>query len=592
MTYNEITDLLVRDTSTAVAALYPGIPVPAVEIVPPTDAVKADFVSNIAFHLAKMVKAQPRAVAGAIVDHLQNQDVQKSVYTVEAAGPGFINFRLSDAILIRVLENVVAEGGDFGRNNSLEGQTWVIEHTSPNPNKAMHIGHLRNNLVGMSVAELLAFSGAKVIRDAIDNNRGIAIAKAMWGYLRFKKRDGQQTKSITYWASHKDEWLTPSEVGIKSDHFVGECYALAADATKSDPVADKEIRDIALRWEQHDADIWSLWGLIIDYAHEGINTTLQRVGSQWDTVWHEHEHYEQGRDLVLTGLEKGVFVRLDDGAVLTSLEAYNLPDTIVLKSDGTSLYITQDLALTRLKKEKYKADKLIWVIGPEQSVAMKQVFAVCEQLGIGSYDSFVHLPYGLVSLVDESGARKKMSSRGGNTLLIDDLIDEVRTSLLKTDRGYSDKDAERIAVSAVKYVMLKPARTTDTVIDLKKAISLEGDSGLYILYALARMNTLVEKAPKKADAGASNLNDDERALAIKLTYFPQKVRDATQSYSPNTLVEYVLDLAHDFNALYAKERFITDDPTATYRKMAITYAARQVLTNALGLLRIETVTKI
>jgi len=596
MTYEEIALHLERDLLAAITAAYGGdVSVPQVKVSIPTDKDKADFVTNAAFLLSKQVQQSPLAVAETIVAQLVgHRDGDRELYIARAAAPGFINFKLSDGLLQQVLTAVLAAGADFGRNDSLDGQTWVIEHTSPNPNKAMHVGHLRNNLIGMSVAEILAFSGAKVIRDSIDNDRGIAIAKAMWGYLEYKRTDGAHGKDVTYWSSHRDEWLTPEAAGSKPDHFVGDCYTLASEAAKADPAVDAAIRQMALLWERHDADVWALWELIVGYAHQGIDMTMERVGSHWDTVWHEHEHYEQGRDLVLAGLEKGVFQRLDDGAVLTHLEDYKLPDTIAIKSDGTSLYITQDIALTKLKKETYQADKLIWVIGPEQSVAMKQVFAICEQLGIGSRDDFIHLPYGLVSILDENGSRKKMSSRGGNTLLIDDLIDEVAKVLLSTDRGYDEHDAERIAISAIKYAMLKPARTTNTVIDIKQAISLDGDSGLYLLYTIARTNTLQEKAGGQPDDREQTyaFNDSERDILKKLLYFPEKVRLAAEHYSPNILVEYALDIAHDFNALYAKERFITDDPQETAKKLAVNDAVRQVLLNCLRLLHIDTVSKI
>lgn len=590
MTYNDITDRLQTSVADAIRRAFDVTDLPVVEVAIPTNTDKADLVTNIAFQLAKPLSMSPLVIAQTLVQHLAEAS---DIYIADAAAPGFINFRLTDAALLGVLDTIEADGEQFGSNQILNGQTWLIEHTSPNPNKAMHVGHLRNNLIGMAVARIAKFSGAHVICDCVDNNRGIAIAKAMWGYLVYKKRDAQRVDDVAYWARHTDEWITPEEVGVKPDHFVGTCYTLGAEDAKMSHEVDAKIRDLALRWEAHDADVWKLWERIIGYAHEGILSTLDRVGNHWDHVWHEHEHYEQGRELVLSGLEKGIFRKLDDGAVLSNLESYNIPDTILLKSDGTSLYITQDLALTKLKKNTYKADKLLWVIGPEQSTAMKQVFAICEQLGIGNLDAFVHLPYGLVSIVDESGARKKMSSRGGNTLLIDDLIDTVKAALLEAGREYTEEDAEKIAVSTVKYAILKPSRTTDTAIDIHQAISLEGDSGLYLLYTHARMNTLLHKSQESHQTIQNvSFSHDEHELIVQMLYMQQRVQDALQTYSPNVIVEYLLNMAHDFNNLYAKERFITEDTISTQRKIALTKALSQVFQNCLTLLGMGGVNRI
>lgn len=510
--------------------------------------------------------------------------------------PGFINFRLSNVSLSAVIKDIKKHGSAYGKNTMLEGETWVIEHTSPNPNKAMHVGHLRNNLVGMSIAKILEYSGAKVIRDCVDNDRGIAITKAMWGYLKYERRDKDKktTYDVDYWIQHKDEWLTPSEINVKPDHFVGECYTLASEDFKNDKDAQDAIRQMAVLWEAGDKNIWALWELIISYAHQGITETLDRVGNHWDKIWHEHEHYNQGKDLVAKGLEKGTFKRLENGAILTNLDAYNIPDTIMLKSDGTSLYITQDIALTKLKKDSYGADKLLWVIGPEQSVAMKQVFAVCEQLGVGNYNDFAHIPYGLVNITDESGAKKKMSSRGGNTLLIDDLLDEVKNTLLNSDRGYTPMLADQIAVAAIKCALLKPARTTDTSINIQQAVSLEGDSGLYLLYTFARVNTVIAKNMGSITSGLSDSNYTarERELIVKLLYYPEHIKTALSDYSPNVLVEYLLDIAHSFNSLYAKERFISEDLAETNKKMELSTAVSTVFSSALDVIGVKPVERI
>ena len=285
----------------------------------------------------------------------------------------------------------------------------------------MHLGHLRNNLVGMGIVRLLKWNGAEVASDAVYNDRGIAIAKLIYGFLAHMKKDESLPTDVSVWSGNKDKWYTPKEKEMKPDVFVTECYVLGEKDFKNDPEIEKKTRELVVKWENDDKTVWEIWENVLSYAYQGINNTLNRLGSHWDKIWYEHEHYQDGKDFIEKGLEKGIFQKLEDGAVLTNLEKYNIPDTILLKKDGTSLYITQDIALTSLKKKTYNADKLVWVIGPEQSLAMKQLFTVSEQLGIGKVEDFTHVPYGYVGLKDGDGGFKKMSSREGTVVLIDDV---------------------------------------------------------------------------------------------------------------------------------------------------------------------------
>ena len=552
----------------------------------PTDKTKADLVTNIAFGIAKKIKRQPLEIAEEIVLILKKNEELQSLFSFSFASPGFINIFTSNKLINFLLEDIINNKDIYGKNNLLSGQKWVIEHTSPNPNKAMHIGHLRNNLIGTMLSRICGMCGAEVIQDCVDNDRGIAIAKAMWGFLKFKKKDGEKNKDVTYWVGHEDEWFSPSELFIKADHFVGECYLLGSEDFSSSPQSEAEVRDFVVRWENQDKDIWKLWEKIINYGHLGIEQTLARLGSKWDKVWHEHDHYFLGKDLVQHGVEIGIFKKLENLAILTNLEKYSLPDTILLKSDGTSLYITQDIALTKLKKEFYHADKLVWIIGPEQSLAMKQVFATCEQLGVGSIEDFVHITYGLVNIVDETGKIKKMSSRGGDLILIDDFINNIKNSLLESGRGYSDQEAEKIALGAIKYSILKPSRSSSVVIDLKKSIDFNGDSGVYLLYTYSRIKSLLLKKPIYESRNFS-FDDSEKKILLELLYFPIIIKNSLTDYSTSSTVEYVLELAHLFNALYANERFITDDIVRTDRKMSLAKAVLVVFDIVFEIIGIE-----
>lgn len=559
-----------------------------VQITAPTDRTKADLVSTLAFSLSKVARKSPALLLEELTKVLES--FSQWVH-VEGALPGFLNFTFTDAFFALILTDVLEKGKEYGRGTELSGQTWVVEHTSPNPNKAMHIGHLRTNLIGMAIANIIEFMGAHVVRDAVDNNRGIAIAKAMWGYLAFQKKDGEKVTDIAYWSAHKEEWFTPEEKNIKPDHFVGECYLKGATAFKEDGGAEEETRAMVVQWEAKDKEVWELWAYILDFAHTGMRQTLQRLENRWDHVWHEHEHYEEGKEIVDEGLASGIFRQLEDGAVLTNLEAYTLPDTIVLKSDGTSLYITQDLALTKKKKAFYHADKLIWVIGPEQAMAMKQLFAVCEQLHIGKVTDFTHITYGLVNIVDAEGNVKKMSSRGGETLFIDDLLDEVKAQLTTSERNYEPKVLEQLAVSAVKYAILRIGRSSNVNLNLASTVSMDGDSGVYILYTLGRINSLLAKQ-EIGNVWQQTFDDHEKKLLAHLYYFPMLLQGALREFAPNLVIDYILTLSQLFNSLYNGDRFISEDEEKTSKKLMICKAAAHVYTTCLGLLGMEVLERV
>ncbi|MDH5442225.1 MAG: arginine--tRNA ligase [Candidatus Nomurabacteria bacterium] len=547
----------------------------------PTELSHGDFSANIAMSLAKKEGKNPREFAEQILAEIE-KNLPTEIISVAVAGPGFINFKLADKFFADSLGEITKQGDDFGKNNNTH-ETWVIEHTSPNPNKAMHLGHLRNNLTGMAIANVAEWNGAHVIRDMVDNNRGIAIAKLMWGYLKFAKKDDENT-DVDYWFDHQGEWETPDDQGIRPDRFVDALYVRGSEDFKI-PDVEKIVRDFVVRWEADDQKIRALWQTVLDYSTQGQQMTLDRLGNKWDYKWHEHEHYQQGKDLVAEGLSKGIFQKLDDGAILTNLESYNIPDTIVQKSDGTALYITQDLALTRLKKEKYNADKLFWVIGPEQSLAMKQMFAVSEQLGTGNFSDFIHIPYGWMSLKGQG----KMSSREGTVVYIDDMIDEAKAKVMERLENKDDALAEMVALGAVKFFILKVGRNQDTAFDVDESISIEGDSGPYLQYTYARCRSMLEKAHNLEIEPLSSIPDKWEITDVeRLLYrFPEIIEKSLVDYAPHHVAQYLIDIAHAFNSFYGNTKIVdADDVTSPY-KLAITSAVSQVIKNGLEILGIE-----
>jgi len=557
-----------------------------------------DLTTNVSLQWAKPLSMNPAQLAQEIVDFLQAQSISE-IAKMEVVAPGFINFYFSDGFLNANVAKVIEQGDDFGRGDSLQGQHWVIEHTSPNPNKAMHLGHLRNNLVGMSLAQVLKWSGAKVTTDEVDNNRGIAIAKVMYGFLAIMKKDESLPTEVKTWYENQASWFTPEEKGIGPDVFVTQCYVYAEKASQEDEAAEAQARQLVVDWEAGDKVVWALWEHVLGYAYAGIEKTLARLGSHFDKVWHEHEHYQAGKKYVEEGLAKGVFKRLEDGAVLTNLEAdYNLPDTIIQKRDGTSLYITQDIALSALKKKEYQADKLVWVVGPDQTLAMKQVFAVCEQLEIGQLEDFTHVTYGYVGLKADDGGFQKMSSREGTVVLIDDVIDAVKAKIEANEseseraKNLDPELSEKLALAAVKFAILKPDRTQDLTFDINQSVNVQGDSGVYVMYSFVRTASILEKSAQKiwpnqiVNAEIDSGKDLLRALA----FFPSVVKRSQVDLSAHHIATYLLEISSTFNSWYGSEVILDGSERETH-KLAMVKATGQVLKNGLSLLGITTVDK-
>ena len=554
----------------------------------PADISKGDYSTNVALVLAKKLKQNPVDFAHSLVVEIQ-KNLPDTISKVEVAGPGFINFFLSPKFFAESLKEILKTDEEFGKKPLQESDVWAIEYGSPNPNKSMHLGHMRNVITGVTLCNLIEWGGGKVVREMVDNNRGIAIAKLMWGYLVCGKKDGGRVEDILYWQSHKNEWHTPESSGKKPDRLMDEMYVKGASECEK-PEIDKKVREMVVKWEEKDPVIWELWATVLDFAHQGQNETLKRLGARFDYVWHEHEHYEEGKRYVKEGLEKGIFKKLEDGAILTNLESYGLSDTIVQKNDGTALYITQDIALTDLKKKKHNAHHQVWVIGPEQSLALEQLFAVCEQLGIGKREEFLHVSYGYVSIKGQG----KMSSRAGNVVYADDFFDEVKTKVeeIMKERIVGEEKgsiAEKIAHGAVVYEMLKAGRTKDISFDIEKALSFEGDSGPYLQYAHTRAISVLRKAKEEGIemSGGVKIENSDSPLTKILYRFPEIVEEAFTLKAPQLVVTYLTELASSFNGYYANTIIIDKaNLQESSTRLAVVSAFATVMKNGLTILGI------
>jgi arginyl-tRNA synthetase len=573
----------------------------------PANADHGDWATNVALMLAKELKKSPREIAEKLVNELQITNYKLQIDRVEVAGPGFINFYLSNDANKDILAEIIKKGEFYGKSDKYSGRTYLIEHTSPNPTGDMHIGHWKNNVTGLSLSYLFEAVGVNVIRDCINNNRGIAIAKVMWGYLKFGRKDNDQNKTdIRYWSTHREEWHTPESIGMTPGRFMGEVYYKGANDFKENIEVEKKVRQMLIDWESEDKVTWRLWELTQDWIWQGYERVLKRIdGWKFDKIWNEHEIYKEGKEHVYRGLKEGIFKKLEDGAIITNLKkGFGLTDTILIRSDGTSLYITQDLQLTNLKKRTFNPDEMFWVIGPEQKLQMAQAFAVASQLGFGEYTDFHHIPYGFIFLLNSEGKQVKMSKRLGNMVYVDDLIDDAKRYLQKflknpeVKENEKDEILEKIALGAIKYSMLRVNRLKDQVFSFENMLSFEGDSAPYLMYTYARSKSILKKGSfQDLDLKMINivdvLNDSlEQEVLKALKEFPNKVIEAAEKFETHIIPNYLFELAQKYNNFYNSLSVLSAEKEGDKKaRLLLTAATAQVLKNGLNLLGIETVEK-
>ncbi len=581
--------------------------IPSLEI--PKDNTNGDYASNVAMQLTKVLKKNPMEIAEEISSQLTSTSLSAGsasslqlVDKIEVAKPGFINFHISKDYYKDVIKEILESKEEYGKSDSEKGRTWLIEHTSPNPNKEYHLGHLKNTVTGLSVSYLIEALGAKVYRDCIDNNRGIAIAKLMWGYLKFERKDENTPIDLAYWHEHQNEWFTPEEKNLTPGKFVDKIYVLGSDDFKKDPNVEEVVRKFVVDWEAEDPKNHALWKKTQEWVWKGYEQSLNRVdGWKFDKIWHESEIYKKGKEHVYRGLEEGIFKKLEDGAIITDLKKdFGLTDTVLIKKDGTALYITQDLELSYLKRKEFNPDEMVWIIGPEQSLAMKQMFAACSQLGFGKYEDYHHIPYGFILVKGKDGKPEKMSSRNGTQISVNDLIDQAKAEIKKliTTEDLSDNEkeeiSEKVAIGAIKYSLLKVNRLQDMVFDFATSISLEGDSGPYLLYTYTRAKSVLRQANELGKFEYENnnvLNDSVEVDLIKHLYaFKSTIIDAAKNYAPNAIALYLYELAQKYNKFYNSLSILkAENEELKQSRLALTSATAQVLKNGLNLLGIETV---
>ena len=548
-----IATLLKENISRSLNKLYEINLLPDEIILQPT---KADFEGShtfVTFNLSKSLRISPVEIANALGENLLISGGIISKYNVVQ---GFLNLTLSDKIWLEVLKQIsLTENYGFQAANH---KKIIVEYSSPNTNKPLHLGHLRNNFLGYAVAEILKANGYEVVKANIVNDRGIHICKSMLAYQKFGNGE------------------TPESANMKGDHLVGKYYVefdkhykaqieslkaqgmMEEDAAKKAPLLI-EAQNMLLQWEQGDEEVVGLWKKMNSWVYAGFNDTYKRMGVDFDKFYFESDTYLLGKDIVKDGLEKGVFFKKENGSVWVDLTPDGLDQKLLLRSDGTSVYITQDLGLADLKYKDFAAGGSIYVVGNEQDYHFKVLFLILKKLGRPYAEGLFHLSYGMVDL--PSG---KMKSREGTVVDADDLMEEVvQTAKAKSfelsdliDNFSPDGQEElfeMLGVGAIKYFLLKVDPSKRMLFNPEESVDLQGNTAAFIQYSHARIKSIMRKAAELElpEIGEYDLADEERDLIVMLNEFPEVIKEAGARYAPYLVAQYCFELAKAYNRLFA-----------------------------------------
>ncbi len=525
------------------------------------------------FKLSSILKRGPQEISK---DLSEKVSLPKTVEKAVSVGP-YLNFFVKrDWIAGQAISRVLKEKDSFGASKMGKGKKVMVEYSSPNTNKPLHVGHLRNDSNGMAVSNLLEATGHKVTKANLINDRGIHISKSMLAYQK---------------------WGKNRKPNKKSDHFVGDFYVLFNEHAKKNPSLETEAQFLLKKWENSDKETLALWKKMNKWAFDGFRETYNNFGSRFDVWLKESDFFNKAKPLIQKGLDSGVFFEDDNGAIVARLEHHNLPDKVVQRADGTSIYITNDLALTKHKFEKFKLDKAIWVVGSEQNLYFQQLFRIFEQLGFKWAKQCKHHTYGMVYLPEG-----KMKSREGTVVDADDLMDEVsalaekeiKKRYPKLSKAEREKRAKAISLAAIKFYMLRIDEIKDLYFNPKETISFEGETGPYLQYSYARAKSILRKAGKAAKKPDLSLlqSDFEKQIVTMLYNFPETVEKAASSLRPHKICNFLVELASVFNSFYHNTPVIkAETPELASARLALVEATAQVLKNGLKLLNIQPIEK-
>ena len=547
----------------------------------------------VVFPLLKMSRKKPADTAEEIGKKLM--EICPLVAECNAVG-GFLNIKLSMAAWLSELAEIDA-AENFGFTVVSENSPLImVEYSSPNTNKPLHLGHIRNNLLGYSLAKILEANGNKVVKTNIVNDRGIHICKSMVAWKRFAGG------------------ATPESTGIKGDHLVGDYYvafdkeykkeiaALVAEGKSEEEAKEaapimQEAREMLRLWEAGDAATRELWATMNQWVYDGFDETYKRLGVSFDKIYYESQTYLVGKQKVLEGLEKGLFFKKDDGSVWADFTKEGLDEKLLLRADGTSVYMTQDIGTATLRFSDYKIDKMIYVVGNEQNYHFQVLSLLLDRLGFKWGKDLVHFSYGMVELPEG-----KMKSREGTVVDADDLMDEMVATATAISKelgkdGLSEEETaevcRKVGLGSLKYFILKVDPRKNMTFNPKESIDFNGNTGSFIQYAYARICSVLRKAAEQGIATTTlskdiALSDAEIELVQQLSTFPAVVRQAGEEYSPSLIANYSYDLVKNYNRFYHDFSILKEENTDVRAfRLQLSRNVAKILRQAMSLLGIE-----
>ncbi len=560
-------EILLENTIKGISSLY-GIAMENVEIQQTRKEFEGDY-TLVLFPLLKHIKANPQEIGEKLGDYLSSHALWEGQPIVSGYNvvKGFLNLSICENYFLHFLHQIAPEK-DYGKKPiTKDSPAVIVEYSSPNTNKPLHLGHIRNNLLGFSMAKIIEATGKKVYKTQIINDRGIHICKSMITWQLFGKGE------------------TPESTGEKGDKLVGKYYVLfdkaykeeiagliSAGKTKEEAEREAPIflkaQEMLRLWEQGDPETLALWRQMNQWVYDGFEVTCHNLGVSFDRIYYESETYLLGKDIVQRGLDEGVFYRKEDGSVWIDLTAEGLDEKLVLRSDGTSVYITQDLgtATKRIEEDFPKVEGMIYTVGNEQDYHFKVLFLILQKLGYTWAKNLYHLSYGMVELPNG-----KMKSREGTVVDADDLMEEMvqvaqeLSQELGKLEGYSDQQKEQlykvIGLGALKYYILKVDPKKKIAFNPQESIDFQGNTGPFIQYTYARIQSILRRAENCELPKSVSLHPKEKELIKLLSLFPEVVQNAADTYSPALIANYVYDLVKEFNSFYQNVSILGEEDT-------------------------------
>ncbi len=545
-------------------------------------------VTVVVFPFVKAARKAPAQVAQEIGEYIVSHCPEIEKFN---AVQGFLNLSVATHYWLSQLEAISADD-TFGRQPE-NGHLMMVEYSSPNTNKPLHLGHVRNNLLGYAIAQIEEANGWKVVKTNIVNDRGIHICKSMLAWLHFGNGE------------------TPESSGKKGDHLIGDYYVrfdqeykqqiadlvaggMDEEKAKKETPLMKEAQEMLVQWEHNDPAVRALWKRMNDWVYAGFDETYRQLGVSFDKIYYESDTYLEGKGEVERGLKEGLFYQRQDGSVWADLTKDGLDEKLLLRSDGTSVYMTQDIGTAKLRFQDYPIDKMVYVVGNEQEYHFKVLSILLDRLGFPFGKELVHFSYGMVELPNG-----KMKSREGTVVDADDLmakmIDDARE--ISCDKGNTLPDvteeeageiARKVGLGALKYFILKVDPRKNMLFNPAESIDFNGNTGPFIQYTYARIQSVLRKAGEVAEGQVTSLNDKELALIQRLTEYPAVVKQAGDEFSPAVLCNYAYALACDFNSFYHDYSILNEkDPSVRALRVRLSRQVGKVLRSAFALLGIE-----